>query len=92
MAKDDSYSIKEFIAHSMEEMKETISEIHADVKEIKVQTQKTNGRVSKLEFWRSVIIWGFGVMMAMLIPITMIIKVQIEKAVEDVLATYNLEK
>lgn len=46
---DDTYSIKEFIGHYMEDMKGQISEIHTDVKEIKLQTQKTNGRVTAIE-------------------------------------------
>lgn len=46
---DEAYSIKEFIGHYMNDMKEQINEIHSDVKEIKVQTQKTNGRVTKIE-------------------------------------------
>lgn len=45
----DNYSIKEFIAHYMNDMKEVINEIHTDVKEIKAQTTRTNGRVSTLE-------------------------------------------
>lgn len=82
---DDSYTIKEFIGHYMDDMKEQIGEIHTDVKEIKIQTQKTNGRVSKLEFWRSVIIWGFGVILALAVPIGMFIKSQIRQTVVDVL-------
>lgn len=82
---DDGYTIKEFIGHYMEDIKEQIAEIHTDVKEIKIQTLKTNGRVSKLEFWRSVIVWGFGVLVALSIPIGAFIKLQIRNTVVEVL-------
>lgn len=59
---DNNYSIKEFIEHAMDDIKEKIDTIHTDVKEIKAQTTRTNGRVSKLEWWRSGFIWVLGAM------------------------------
>lgn len=55
---EDAYTIKEFLAHSLNDMKETVHEIHADIKEIKADGKETkakvefqNGRVRKLEDW-----------------------------------------
>lgn len=59
---DNNYSIKEFIEHAMDDIKEKIDTIHTDVKDIKIQTTRTNGRVSKLEWWRSGFIWALGAM------------------------------
>ena len=47
---DEVYTIKETLAHYFDEMK-------SDIKEIKEQTQKTNGRVTSLESDRSKV-WG----------------------------------
>jgi hypothetical protein len=58
---DDSYSIKEFIAHHMQDVKDSISEIKKDIKEIKSTGEATdqkvgiqNGRVTKLEEWSNI--------------------------------------
>ena len=39
-----------------------ITSLHDDVKEIKIQTKMTNGRVSKLEVWRGFITGGLAVL------------------------------
>lgn len=86
------------IAIYFKEMKEDIKDIKDDVKEIKTQTQRTNGRVNKLEFWRSALIWGFGAMIgliAFLIPyFTILIKAQIElvvtQSVNSSLSSFNI--
>lgn len=53
---DDNYSLKEFLAHSLTDMKQTVTAIHDDIKEIKADGKETkekvafqNGRVRKLE-------------------------------------------
>lgn len=46
---ENEFTIKEVFEKYMDTMSVTIKEIHSDVKEIKLQTQKTNGRVTKLE-------------------------------------------
>lgn len=53
----DNYTIKEYIEHAMNDVKDKITVIHEDVKEIKVQTTKTNGRVNSLENHKSWL-WG----------------------------------
>jgi hypothetical protein len=64
---ESNYTIKEFISHSMSDIKETINAIHEDVKSIKEQTIKTNGRVTRLEYWRNAIAWSFGVLMTIVL-------------------------
>jgi methyltransferase-like protein len=56
MPEDNSYSIKEFLTHAMEDMKESIIETHSNIKEVKddvkkvlVQTTEHNHRMTKLE-------------------------------------------
>jgi len=40
---------------------EKLEAVHEDVKEIKAQVIRVNGRVSKLEMWRSFILGGVAV-------------------------------
>jgi hypothetical protein len=42
-------------------MERRFMEIASTLEEIKEQTKKTNGRVTKLELWRSMILGGSGV-------------------------------
>lgn len=49
MSQDDAFTIKEVIKDYMEEMKQTIANLHDKVDGIIVQTTKTNGRVNKLD-------------------------------------------
>lgn len=46
---------------SIDVLAEIMQEIKEDVKEIKAQTQKTNGRVNALEIWRGFITGGLAV-------------------------------
>lgn len=46
---------------STETLTEIVKEIREDVKEIVIQTQKTNGRVNSLEIWRGFITGGLAV-------------------------------
>lgn len=67
--------------------------------EIKMQTTRTNGRVSKLEFWITALKWTCGVLWT-LIPLAFLLLVHLEqlqvitdshKAVRDVLNQYNIQ-
>lgn len=62
--------------------------------DIKTQTTKTNGRVSKLEWWKGGLIWAFGVLITLSIPIGILIKTiikqQVQQSVSEVLDTYNI--
>jgi hypothetical protein len=77
---------------------EQVKSVHEKTKEqteilkrIDVATQKTNGRVSRLEFWRSAIIWGsttlwgFMVLIAPFIASTVIknMKASIQQSVQE---------
>jgi hypothetical protein len=55
------YSNREFDFH-FNEVKETLARIEK-------QTTKTNGRVDKLENWRSYILGGFGIVTFIVIPL-----------------------
>ena len=46
-----------------------VKDIQEDVKQIKVQTTKTNGRVSSIENWRSFITGAISVLGALIVPI-----------------------
>lgn len=54
---EESYTIKEFLSHSMQDMKETIEEIRDDIKEIKSQTLTTKEEVNDLKNHRAYL-WG----------------------------------
>ena len=55
------------------EMFKTLNKIQNDVREVKVQTQRTNGRVNKLELWRSMIV-GALIIVGILLPYLEFIK------------------
>lgn len=62
-----------------EHMTNLISPLAQDVGEIKVQTKKTNGRVSALEFWRAALGGSWIVVTLLVIPmITWIFFNQVE--------------
>lgn len=63
---DDSNYSKRELDHYFDDLKSrlskqdlTLSRIEADGKETKTQAYKTNGRVSKLEWWQKALIWTF---------------------------------
>ena len=45
-----------------ETLTEIMKEVREDVREIKTQTQKTNGRVNSLEVWRGYITGGIAIL------------------------------
>lgn len=57
------------MAKTNETLEEMIKAVHSDVKEIKTQTQKTNGRVSNLEMWKAKITGALIITDILLIPI-----------------------
>lgn len=62
--REQDYHFK-VILDKLEKQDEVMAEFRDEIKSeliaIKVQTTKTNGRVNKLEWWRSGIIWAGGV-------------------------------
>lgn len=70
---------------------------------IKDQTTRTNGRVSALEFWKSIVLWALGgiyVVITMIffiywhfmkIEVTQDSAVAAKQAVDDALSQYNIE-
>lgn len=66
MAKEPNYSKRE-LDHYFSDIKEILSKQNVMLEEIKTQTIKTNGRVSKLEWWRNAIIWGTPVLITITI-------------------------
>jgi len=54
---------------SNEVLTEIMNEIRCDLKEIKEQTKRTNGRVNKLEVWRGIITGGLIVISAVVVPL-----------------------
>lgn len=61
MAEELNYSKRE-LDHYFDEIKEICRLQNIVLTRIEAQTMKTNGRVSKLEDWRTAIAWGFGFM------------------------------
>lgn len=65
------------------------SELSGDIKEIKAQTMKTNGRVNALENWSNFIKGGIAVICVLLVPILIYIvnqaynQTQITKSVQQ---------
>lgn len=47
----------------------TLKDIQENVREIKIQTQKTNGTVKELQQWRSFITGGLAVVTALIVPV-----------------------
>lgn len=69
------------------ENSEVLKEISSDVKEIMEQTIKTNGRVSKLEWWRASLVWALGFLITLVgiaFPLLrLVVKHEIERSVND---------
>lgn len=70
---EKNYSKRE-LDHYFTDIKQTLVSQNIILERIEQQTTKTNGRVSKLEFWRGVIIWGFGVLLTITLFILNYIK------------------
>ena len=58
---DDPYTKRE-LDHYFKEMRDTINEILFDVKEIKVQTTKTNGSVKEHKLYFHILWVGLGIL------------------------------
>ena len=63
---EQNYSKRE-LDHYFGEIKETLEKQNIILERIEGQTTKTNGRVSKLEFWRAVMGWGFSTCLALML-------------------------
>lgn len=92
------YSVRE-LDHYFKDMKDTINEMNFDLKEVKSQTQKTNGRVSRHEWQIRAFWWALGVFWSAIIllapMVVKFIKYEIKRSVTDTirasLAEYNIE-
>lgn len=69
MSDEQPYSKREQ-DHYFQDMFKRMDSQDRVLSRIESQTIKTNGRVSKLEWWKAVLIWAFGVMLLFLVPIT----------------------
>lgn len=63
---------------------------------IETQTTRHNGRLAKLEWWRGAIVWAFGILIALILPITSFIKEQIHQEISStvvgILSDYDIRK
>jgi hypothetical protein len=64
--KEPNYSKRE-LDHYLGDLKEILVKQNVTLEEIKTQTIKTNGRVSKLEWWQGAIIWGTPILISIAI-------------------------
>lgn len=76
---DQPYTNRELDSHFLE-IKETLSRIE-------IQTTRTNGRVNKLENWRSVLIGGWSIVTFLVIPLLTYIYFTHEARTETALST-----
>lgn len=63
---DKNYSKRE-LDHYFGDIKGTLEKQNIILEEIKIQTTKTNGRVSALEWWRNAIVWCFTILITVTI-------------------------
>lgn len=93
---DDAFNLREettfrtSLFKRMDDQDKVLDEINGDVKLTKAQAYKTNGRVSKLEWWRNAVIWGVGLLLALAVPILNFIKSEIRTTVVGVLSDYDV--
>jgi len=58
---DNEPYTKRELDHYFNDIKSILARQDGTLSRIETQTTKTNGRVSRLEYWRNVLIWSFGV-------------------------------
>lgn len=59
--------------------KRDIKDLHDDIKAILTQTRLTNGRVTKLEGWKSFMTGGMAILTIVVVPLTfLVIKLVLE--------------
>lgn len=63
-----------------------------DLKEIKIQTLKTNGRVNKHDWYFKAMWWVLGTVVALSVPILNLIKWEIRSTVVGVLSDYDINQ
>jgi len=63
---EQNYSKRE-LDHFLKEIREILDKQNEMLARIETQVLKTNGRVSKLEFWRAVMGWGFSTCLALIL-------------------------
>lgn len=94
----NNYTIKEYIEHAFKDMKEKMEIMHDDIKETKVQAQKTNGRVNRHDWYFKAIWWALGAAWTLIligIPLLYNLLVydqnrRIQTSVETILAKYKI--
>lgn len=90
---EPNYSKRELDTY-MADTKEHLIKQDGVLEKILAQVMKTNGRVNKLEWWKSALIWGFGTLVALAAPIGYIVKTEIENEVHNsitsTLDNYNI--
>lgn len=91
---DDSPYTKRELDTYFSENKLHLEKQDGMLEKIFIQATKTNGRVNKLEWWKSALVWGFGTLVALAAPLGYIVKSEIQKEVHDsvvsVLEDYNI--
>lgn len=87
------------IPYSNREIEEKWNEITASLDRIERQTTAINGRVSKNEQWRYIMMGGITVLTTIVVPllgwalyVLANIQVQVYKSVDQALSTYNIVK
>lgn len=89
----------DLLIHRLDKQDDMLIRQNENLEVIKTQVFKTNGRVTKLEFWISALKWTCGVLWT-LIPLAVLLLYHLQrlqsvadshKAVRDVLNQYNIE-
>lgn len=92
MEPDRPYSNRE-LDHYFNDIREkflgAIEEIAKDTKEIKIQTTKTNGRVTRLEHWRTAVLAAGGIITSVIIPYSVYYFLKLEAKVENINKTLS---